>query len=744
MKLNKRILRELINNKTRYIGLFLLTILSVMIIVGYSSSADSIINSVEDTKVENNLEDGHFSVFKNLDDKTSEQIEDLGIQIQEEFYTDFTLQDEQVLRVYKERSDINKLSLVEGKEISGDKDIILDKNFSKVNNYAIGDSISINNESFDVSGYGITPDYTCILKEISDMLVNHDTFGIGYVNEDGFDKISTSEIIYSYSYVFKDENLSEDDQKAVLSDMQEIIKDGNVLTGLYKTDNNQRVTFYKDKLTLNKSVSVLLGIILIVIIAFMISISVIHIIEEDSAIIGALYSMGYIRKEIVRHYMWIPLTIVFSGSVIGTILGVTVINKVLMSTPASYFNFPEIKLAFSPFLAVVGIVVPLVITFVVNYISLIKKLSLSPLKLLRKEGKKEKYKQITLKKFNFLTKFKLRIFLREIKNYVIVFVGILFSILLLLMGLGMKDSLANYPVDVENTIQNEYTYYLKAPYDAKDDSVENVVDVSASLEQGKRYYITLRGVNENSNYIDCNIPSNESGVYISDAVSKKFDVEVGDTIKVKDQNTEEEYSLDIIGICDYSSGLYIFMNFDQLNELAGNKEGFYNVLLSNKEIDVPDDYLFKCVSKDDFIAAAESAVNANAALVGILVIAAIAVSIITLYLILKLIADRSQNNISLIKIFGYQNNEVNKIFLGSALIVVIVSILISIPVCRVMVSGIWPKLIAGIQGYINFKLNIASYVMVIVIIMGTYLVSDLLLKCYLKKISFVQILKDRE
>ena len=81
MVLNKRIIREFTQNIGKYLGLIVLVLISSMAIVGFSDSADSIINTGEKAALQNNLEDGEFYVSVPLNNRTLEKIRDLGVNI---------------------------------------------------------------------------------------------------------------------------------------------------------------------------------------------------------------------------------------------------------------------------------------------------------------------------------------------------------------------------------------------------------------------------------------------------------------------------------------------------------------------------------------------------------------------------------------------------------------------------------------------------------------------------------------
>ncbi len=742
MKLNKRVFRELRENWTKYIGLIVLNIISVMVIVGYCSFADSAVQIIDKFQKNSNLEDGTMILYNELSDDLVSEIENLGFAIDKTYYIDINLEDNKVLRVFKERENIDRVKIAKGKKIKNEHDILLDENFASQNNYEVSNTIAINNKQWNVVGYGISPDYVMVVQNIKDIVPNHEAFGIAYVSNDDFQKFNQDDVIYSYAFRFTDRTLSETQQKELLDNMQQKVSESNFIVDFYKSVNNPRVNYCQEKMKLNKSMVIMICVILILILSYVIATCVISMIEEDSAIIGTLYSMGYNKREIISHYMKLPMIITLFSSVVGCLLGMTVICNIVSKTPASFFNFPNLNVKMSKEMVFFGLILPVVIVIIVNEVLLLRKLSCPVLKLLRKEEKMTRLHKMNLKGKNIIPKYKIRNLTSGMKNYITLCVALMFVVILLLFGFGMKYSLEKYPDDIRASIPNKYTYYLKAPYNLDSDDIEKVVDVSCMNEDD--YNITLRGISTESKFYNINLKSGNKEVYISSAVSKKFNLKKGMKLKLKNKSNYDNYEFSIAGVFDYSDGLYVFINKDTVNELLDNDLDFYNIILSNKEQDIPEEYEYACVSKEDIVDASDTIVSMLKSMIVMLLGAAVIVGIVSIYLLVKILVDKEKNHISLIKVFGYQKREIRKLYLNITFYVVMFSIIISIPIGNIVMGKLWIRTIASIQGYIGFYLKKEAYVLIVAIVLGTYFVSNLLLNRHADKISMTEALKTRE
>jgi putative ABC transport system permease protein len=772
MVINKRVKRELKENIVRYIGLFLLVLLGVSIIIGFAASTDSINHTVDQAADRNLLEDGHFQTKSELSMEKLSQLRELGIVVNKELYIDYKLNENQTIRLFKEREDLNQISIVKGKDIKNDGEILIDKHFGEKNSYRVNDYITIENLEYKVVGYGITPDYTLVIDKISNLLADPQLFGIGFLNENDFyqlvkDKNSERKTLtqstsvtsslqadestlvnYGYSFRYNDTKLSDEQRKDIDASIKELVSEETMLTSFYKTDDNPRTTSYREDIAINKQVAVVLGVVLLLIIAFIFGLSVLHIIDKESAVIGALYSLGYVKKDIIRHFMILPVAITTVASILGTVLGFLTFTYLAADSSYEYFSYPNLKIAYEPYLFIFGIVSPILITTVINYLMLSKRLKLTPLRLLRKDIKKDSFRNVKLHHLKFINKFRLRIFLREIRNNITLFIGILFATYLLLMGLGVQDSIRYYVQDVSEHSVSQYMYILRQPVDITEDTkVEE-----AYLKELSIYYkdlekdvgLSIVGIPSQSQFINLTIPSTEEGIYISNAVSKKFNLNRGDLITLSDTNSGKEYEIRVIGTYDYPEGLYCFMNIDVLRNLMKQDKGYYNIVYSDSELDIDRSNVISCITPNQLKDTANNMSEMMMSMIILLISLAVVIYIIVMYLLLKMIIDKSSNHISLIKIFGYQSKEINKLYLGSIFYTVLLSVIISIPIDITILKVIWPFCISNIQGFIFIKIQPITYLIIIGFAMVCYLVTNVLLKMHLRKVSLGLILKDRE
>ena len=736
MVLNNRIIREFFENKVKYLGLIILIIMSSMTIVGFTDSTESIMDTASRYFKSNNCEDGNFILKDKINNSTLNKLKKLGIDIEESFYSDCKTYSGQTIRIYKERKKINKIWIIGGNELNNNNDILLDDKISKIQGYSIGNTLKIGDEKYNITGYAVVPDYTFIKRNVGDLFSDPRKFGIAFVNEENFNKLN--EKIYSYS--FKVNGASIDDVKSIL-------QKNTQLNSFIKADDNARITGYAEDLKINTYVAVLIGCLLCGMIGFVISMMIVSIIDKESPIIGALYSLGYVKSEILKHFMLLPIIIVSIGSVIGTVLGF-ILQGPLGEASSGMYSLPEIKTSFSAYIIFMGIMFPIIIVIVVNYFILSKRLNSTPLQLLRKEKRQSKLKTFKIEGFDFQTRFKVIQIVREIGSNIMLCMGVLFSMFILILGLGMNSSVKAYIENIKEDISVNYTYLLKIPVNINESNKTE----KSYIKSLAMYYklmdcnmnVTLQGIKEDTCFYDFKISDNDNCVYISNSVAEKFNIHIGDFLDLKDTENNRVYRVKVGGTVDYSVGLYMFMNIKSMNKLMDNDSSNYNSFLSKEKLNINNDYIFSTITSEDIISNAESTLEMMLPMEVLIICIATILFILIMYLLLKLMIDKNIVGISLIKVFGFNRREVSRLYIGSGLYTIIICLTFGMPISMKIYKIVWPNLISNIEAYMFVKMSPQYYIYVVVITLSSYFVSTILLKNYINKISLSEALKNRE
>ena len=212
---------------------------------------------------------------------------------------------------------------------------------------------------------------------------------------------------------------------------KEFVVDIDNLTSFLKASENGRIAAAAGDVIMNKVGGLVAGVIVLILFAYVISVFVVHQIEQESGVIGAMYSLGVKKKDLLRHYISMPTAVAFVGGLLGTLVSFTPIGiSSQMDKSYSYFSLPDVDIIIPPYLVIYGLVMPPLISAAVNTLVINKRLSQTALSLIRNEHKAAKYRQFRIKSQNFERVFRIRQLVRELRSSITVVLGMLISILL--------------------------------------------------------------------------------------------------------------------------------------------------------------------------------------------------------------------------------------------------------------------------------------------------------------------------
>ncbi len=762
--LNKRILRDLKSNFFRYLALFLLIVLGMYIVIAIVGAANTIITGTELKAEENKVEDGQFGVFIPLTEGQEEAIRDRGVTLERMFSVDLTQEDESTLRVFSNREEINLIHVDEGSLAEAEDEVVLEKRYAAEHSLAVGDTIELAGKTYTITGVGCVPEYDMPIAKFSDMAVESSLFGLAFVTEEAYEEILASgeagieEYCYAYrlngamthdelkeeikSFEFDYEQVGETDE--LLDEYLTVDLDN--LTSFIKAEDNGRIHAAAGDLQTNHNIGLLAGVVIMILFTYVISVFVIHQIQQESSVIGTLYALGAKKHTLVSHYILLPTIISFVGGLTGSILGFSDLGiPHQMRDTYLYFSVPDLEPVYAPWLIVYGVVMPPVISAIVNYIVINKRLSRTALSLIKNEQKISYRNSINLGKIGFLRRFQIRQMLREARTGITVVLGMFITLLILMMGLNCYVLCENVRIESVEDTKFEYMYSLKYPEEEVPEGAETCYMESLSKTNlGYTLDVSVIGIDNDNKYYDTEPVKGKSNVIVSSSVAQKYNLSVGDKLILTDSANDMDYAFTVKGIAEYSVGLTVFMDIDSMRELFDADEDYYNMLLSDEELDIEDGRIYDVTTKADIERSSSVFSKMMRPMVTMLISVSVVVFFAVMYLMLNVMVDRAATGISLIKIFGFRTGEIRKLYLNGNAIIVEVGALISIPLAKCIMNYVFPSFIANTSCGINLMFPLSFYVAIFAGIMVAYFIVNTVLVAKLKKISPAEVLKNRE
>ena len=120
--LRKRIFRELKEDFSKYLVIFLFMTLTIGFISGFLVAAGSMKTAYDESFEKYNIEDGHFVLDKKADNDLIKEIEKENVTLYENFYKDIDTdsnmdgKNDSTLRVFKDGKEADKLVGLRSKE----------------------------------------------------------------------------------------------------------------------------------------------------------------------------------------------------------------------------------------------------------------------------------------------------------------------------------------------------------------------------------------------------------------------------------------------------------------------------------------------------------------------------------------------------------------------------------------------------------------------------------------------------
>ena len=335
--------------------------------------------------------------------------------------------------------------------------------------------------------------------------------------------------------------------------------------------------------------------------------------------------------------------------------------------------------------------------------------------------------------------------------------GIAFVMLMLSMAVGFPDSLAAYKDDVTDMMFAKNQMILKT---TEDDDENEIKTTTASAEKfamrGLEYVsgdedslhkesISVYGIEDNSKYIKVPSGLKENEVYISQTFSEKYKIEVGDEFKLDEKFDNDVYTMKAVGIYDYAGGLSVFMPIDNYREFFEEEEDYFTGFMANEEIEgVNNKYIATTITEDDILKISRQLDHSIGGYMVYFQYACIILSAILIYLLTKIIIEKNENAISMVKILGYENKEISSLYLTSTTFVVIVSCIIGILAGYFAMNIVFQRYLMKMEGWFHFYVSPLGFAKEFFFVFIAYLIVMFIDYNRIKKIPMDEALKNVE
>ncbi len=756
--LNKRFLRELKGELAKYIVIFVFMTAVIGLISGFLIADGSMYDTYNKSFEKYNIEDGNFELYSKAEESVIDKLEKENVTIYENFYKEENVvrhnnikndEDSQsTLRFYVNREEVDKVDLMEGSLPEDINEIAIDRMYAVNNDIKVQDTLTVGSRILKVTGLVALSDYSSLFSDNSDTMFDSLKFGVGVVSQKCFDAYDDTHIHYVYSWLY--DNKPEDDKEAKLmaDDFVKTISANAILVNYIPQYINQAIHFTGDDIGSDRSMMIVLLYVLIVIMAFVFAVTTNNTIVKEANVIGTLRASGYTRGELLRHYILLPIIVTIFGALVGNILGYTVFKDIFVATYYGSYSLPTYHTLWNADAFLLTTVVPVIIMLVINIVIIGCRLKLSPLKFLRRDlSGKQKKKAMRLPAFGFFNRFRLRIIIQNMPNYITLFIGILFANVLLLFGIMLGPMLTHYQNEITDKLIAKHQYVLKALVDVYDNAAEKYCVKTLATIEGrlKSEDVLVYGVKDNSIYADINTASlKDNEVYITNGYADKFRIKKGDKITLKEKYDDNEYEFTVKDMYDYPSSFAIFMSDAAFKNVFDKSEDYYSGYFSDNILDINEKYVATQITLDDLTKVSRQLDRSMGETFNLVKIFAVVLFAVLMFLLTKLIVEKNTTSISMVKILGYSNREISRLYVTSTTIVVVLSVALSIGLSVVIMNYLFRVFMEEMSGWISCYYAPHIFPVMFILNITVYAVISFFMMAKIKKIPMDEALKTVE
>jgi len=753
-RLNKKMLRDIRLNKMQFFNIFIMIFLGVFVFAGVHAYMDGMKVSGDNYYELNNFQDIWLSGENFTDEdlakvKRVENVKDaeriLSIRTELENFDNVTLETN-----FIESNRISKMYIVEGEEFSKDKKgIWLDSYLAKNLNLNVGDKITLNYKDSKITekivGLVNTPDHMYFVKDDTEIFPTHKDFGFVY--------LSINEFPLEYSIFNK--VIVDIDDTSKIEETKSIIEN-NVQSAIAVTDRNSSVSYesYNSEIEEGDTYSRVFTFLFLFIAILSVVTTMNRFVKKERTQIGTLKALGFKNSKIMKHYVSYGFYISLIASILGIVVGRFTLGTFFLNTEASYFEIPVYNTVIVSQVYILAIFVVFIITLV-TYLSCRGILKESAVEALRVEVPKVKNT-----KFNFTTKgifrkasistrWNLRDIGRNKSRSLMAIVGIIGCTMLLVCAFGMLDTMNAY-LDWEFDTINSFEYKISLSNNYTDEQLKNLTDkygratsqnLGVEIKTGDKKETnslivndakeSLRYTNHNKEYMYLE----DNGIYITEKLSKKYGLNTGDEISWHIFGDDTWYTCKIVGINrdPQSQILNMTRNYYESLGLKYRADSLYT------NDDLSDVKTLEGVDTIQSIANLKSGMQSMLSTMKTMIVILIAVSAILGFVIIYnlgiLSFSEKQYQFATLKVLGFKNRQISKIFVKQNLWIAVVGIILGLPLGYLMTDYIFKSALGDNYDF-SANIKLISYMYSAI---GSFVVALFVNKVLSRKIKTIDM-----
>ncbi|EFM38751.1 efflux ABC transporter, permease protein [[Eubacterium] yurii subsp. margaretiae ATCC 43715] len=779
--MNKKLLRDLLENKGANLAAIVVVSIAIMLFVGASISLNTLIDSRDTAYEINNFPDVYAKLISISDKKISslqniDKIKSFEPRLVEELKIANT---NKTIRMMSITYNIGKYVLVEGSAPRENAfEILIDEKFAEANNYKIGQDITVISngvkKNMKICGTMFTAEGIYSIRDNSTIMPNYSIFSLGFTDIASLQRLTGKNYYNEILFDLKDNVEFED----VKNDIKREIENYGLIN-LYPQDDQISDTMIDGEIDEQRSLMIVMPIIFLSVAILVMGIMVKRIIEQQRMQIGILKSFGYSDFQVGFHYASYCLVIGLIGGIIGCVCGVG-FGHIMLSAYKMFFNMEFINNHSQTQLFAMGIALSSVFSVAAGINAATKAVKIMPSEAMRQEAPKSGKKMFleALPVFNLIFNSRGKMSVRNISRnkkrsfFIILGIALGFAISVLPWSLlDLMDKMIfdryryteKYDIKIflngftskpggENALNSmskiQYKQgILEVPVTVEYQGVKEDT-VAIGLQQDSRLYTV---VDDDKNKVD--IPSGM--IVLSEKLAEKLNTNVGDYVSIKSPYSkykEDKHYIKVGKIVKQSIGMNGYLDITYLSNILGYEDMCNSILLKVEDENYIHDLrekfqdLEKIVSiqsKVENMAQIRQRMETMYSMIYFMAIIAAAMTFAIVYNTFVVVLLERQREISTLMVLGMKEKEVLSIISLEQNITSIIGVILGLPIGKLFII-IMAKTIITDTFTMPTDMSLNSVLIALVLLVISVVSAQLLASRKLNKIEIVDVLKSGE
>ena len=728
--------KEIKNTYKRFISILLMAFLGVGFFAGIRAASPDMLDTIDQYYKEQNVFDIEILSTLGLTQQDIEEISKIenveAVDGAYEIDGKIETESKETITKFITIGDINKTLLLEGELPVNENECLVEESFLSANNKSIGDTIQVEieettNDNGDKIQYLKNNEMKIVGTVQSPLYISRDrgssNLGAGKINYYVYipkENINATDVYTNIYIKVKDADkytTSSDKYEDYIEDVKdsiEQIKGDTENPKWYILDRNSNTGYvgFIEATDSIGNIGKVFPVIFFAVAALISLTSMTRMVEEQRTQIGTLKALGYSKIQIMGKYILYASLASIIGGITGMCLGFYTLPQIVWEMYSMMYQITDkVVLSFRWGIGSLGLILICVCIIGATIYAVIRELKETPAILMRpkapKMGNRVLLEKIPFiwKHLNFSHKVTVRNIFRYKKRFFMTIIGISGCTALILTGFALKDSIKAV---LPNQFENVFTYDMQI--NIKNEEFISDIQENENIEKTVETYMTsVKAVNgEIQEDVQVIVPKDnfdglinikdlktkqqielkDNEICLTEKVAQLLDINVGDTIKLRN-NDNEEYEVKITYIVENYVSHYVYMSKITYENLTGKQYKTNVILTKNKELtEEQEDVLTTELMKNANISAItrtstimkilDDTLKSLDYVVIILIVSAGLLAFVVLYNLSNVNISERIRELATIKVLGFYNKEVYDYVTRETIILTIIGIILGL------------------------------------------------------------------